>query len=297
MLRVMSECMTIQGRRLLEAEIEQIRGLIHDNPHWHRTKLSKQLCALWDWRAANGQPKDMACRSMLRKLHDLGLIELPPARRASGYSPKQHDDVLHSTDPIVTPLSELQPIRVLEVRGDAYFEQLFVCLLSRYHYLGYDRAVGEKMRYLALDRQDRPLAALLFGSAAWKTRVRDQFIGWSAEQRERQLHYVTNNSRFLIVPWVRSKCLASCVLGASVRRLSDDWQRRYGHPIWLVESFVDRSRFAGTCYRAANWQNLGSTTGRTRQDRHHRIKVAEKDVYVYCMHPDFRNKLRARDRD
>ena len=283
--------MVIQGRQITDKGLEQIRTLIRDNPSWHRTKLSKHLCVIWDWRAANGQIKDMACRSMLRKLHARGLVELPQSRCRSGFRRRPIADVLHSTDPIVRKLKDVQPIRLVEVRSDPWYEKLFPCLIARYHYLGYDRTVGENMRYLAVDREDRPLAVLLYGSAAWKTKSRDQFIGWNHDQRQRNVNYLTNNTRFLILPWVTVKSLASHVLAKSLHQLSNDWQRRYGHPIFLVETFVDASRFRGTCYKAANWKCLGQTTGRTRQDTHHRIQAPIKDVYAYALHPDFRDKL------
>lgn len=287
----MSEIMVIQGRRLAPSDVDLIRRLIRDNPAWHRTKLSKHLCDLWDWRAANGQSKDMACRSMLRTLDARGLITLPKPRSRSGNPPRPATDVLHNSDPIIDTLQNLQPVHLIEARSDPYLEQLFACFLVRYHYLGYNRPVGENMRYIALDRKDRPLAVVLFGSAAWKTKVRDDFIGWNSVTRRRNVNLLTNNTRFLVLPWVRSKCLASHVLAKALRTLSDDWQYKYGHPIYLVESFVDRSRFQGTCYKAANWIWLGGTTGRTRQDTHRRISVSIKDVYIYALTSYLRDKL------
>jgi hypothetical protein len=287
----MSKIMVIQGRTLAQDDVDLIRRLIRDNPSWHRTKLSKHLCELWDWRAANGQQKDMACRSMLRTLDARGLIALPKPRRRSGLPPRPASDVLHSSEPVVDELRNLQPVRLVEARSDPYLEQLFACFLIRYHYLGYNRPVGENMRYIALDRQECPLAVLLFGSAAWKTKVRDDFIGWSSPTRQQNVNLLTNNTRFLVLPWVTSKCLASHVLAKALRVLSDDWQYRYGHPIYLAESFVDRSRFRGTCYKAANWIRLGTTTGRTRQDTHHRIAVSAKDLYIYALTSNFRDKL------
>lgn len=287
----MADPITIQGRQLTNDDLVFIRGLIRENPAWHRTKLSKHLCEVWQWHAANGQPKDMACRTMLRKLDAKDLIDLPPPRRASGYAPKPTVDMLHDTSPVETTLREISPIRLIDVRTDRYYQQLASCFLARYHYLGYERPVGESMCYLALDSQDRPIAVLLFGAAAWKTQVRDDFIAWDAKQRQHMLGHLTNNTRFLILPWVRVKCLASHLLGAVCKQLSADYQARFGHGIYLLETFVDSSRFAGTCYRAANWQHLGQTTGRTRQDRQHSIQTSIKDVYVYPLDSAFRSKL------
>jgi hypothetical protein len=168
---------------------------------------------------------------------------------------------------------------------------LFDWLLWRYHYLSYSGAVGEKIQYIAFDRSGRPLACLLYGAAAWKLSIRDHFIGWSQEQRQANLSYMANNLRFLILPWVRVKNLASYLLSASLSVLCADWQSKYGHPIYLVETFVDSERFRGTCYRAANWLLLGQTQGRGRNDRFHQLRVPIKEVYVRALCADFRQRL------
>jgi hypothetical protein len=246
--------------------------------------LSRELAVRWDWRNGNGQLKDIACRSLLRKLAARGLIELPAPRVVSPnrfrHLPVKPVD--HDTTPITEPLSSLQPLQLLDISLEAH-SALFAWLLARYHYLSFKQPVGENMAYLAADRHGRPLACLLFGSVAWSCAVRDQHIGWNVKQRRERLHLLTNNHRFLILPWVQVPCLASHLLGMIARRLSPDWQAKYGHPILLLETFVDR-RFQGTCYRAANWLRLGQTTGRTRNDRHKCIEAPVKDVYVYAMH-------------
>jgi hypothetical protein len=166
--------------------------------------------------------------------------------------------------------------------------------MNRYHYLGCRGHVGEHIKYIVFDRHNRPLACMLFGSAAWKTKARDFFIGWSPSVRQVNLKLMTNNTRFLILPWVVVPNLASFILGACLRRLSDDWQYRYGHNLVLVETFVDRSRFAGTCYLSANWIKIGNTCGRSRQDRYKRLTVPIKDLYIYPLADDFRQQLCAR---
>lgn len=163
--------------------------------------------------------------------------------------------------------------------------------LSEFHYLGHGGTVGENLQYLISDRSERPLAFLLFGSAAWKCQERDQFIGWTSEQRERKLFQVTNNTRFLILPWVKVPHLASWALGRVLRRLSKDWQAKYGHRIWLVETFIEAARFAGTAYQSANWIKVGRTTGRTRQDRYNSIQAPVKDIYLYPLASDFGKEL------
>lgn len=286
----MSSSMTIQGRELLPRDIELIRRLIADNPDWHRTRLSKHICQLWNWRTDKGLLKDMACRSMLRKLEQRQLIVLPAAR-TSGNRARKIKDISHPTEPIIESLAQLRPIEIAMVAKRGHDDDLFHCLMDRYHYLGCRGHVGEHIKYLVYDRRRRPLACLLFGSAAWKTQVRDRFIGWEATTRQANLQMMTNNTRFLILPWVQVKNLASHILAACVRRLRHDWQQRYGHDLCLVETFVDRSRFAGTCYQAANWMCVGQTQGRSRQDRYKRLTVPVKDLYVYPLMDDFRQRL------
>jgi hypothetical protein len=164
-------------------------------------------------------------------------------------------------------------------------------LLQQYHYRGHSGAVGENVQYLAKDVQGRELAVMVFGAAAWKVAVRDQFIGWSAQQRAGRLGWVTNQQRFLILPWIRVAHLASHLLALATRRLSRDWQSRYGHPVCLAETFVEMDRFAGTAYQAAGWQCLGQTSGRTRQDRHHTLQTPLKTVWVRPLHSAFRETL------
>jgi hypothetical protein len=249
-----------------------------------------ELCRLWNWRTDKGVLKDMACRSMLRKLEQRRLIVLP-APRMAGPPARRIRDIAHSRNRIETDLEALRPIRIEPLIGRGPTDQLFHCLMDRYHYLGCRGHVGEHLKYMVYDRHGRPLAALLFGSAAWKTAARDRFIGWDASTRQANLKWMTNNTRFLILPWVKVVNLASFVLGACLRRLSADWQCRYGHELCLVETFVDRSRFAGTCYRAANWMRIGQTKGRSRQDRYAQMKVPVKDLYVYPLAADFRQRL------
>jgi hypothetical protein len=282
----------IQGRETTPEDIEFIRELIESNPSWHRSRLSKELCRLWNWRAANGQVKDMAARSFLLKLEARGLITLPPRRERyrnlRGARTVEVPPVLHGTDPITSNLKSLQPVRVEAV--DAGNLELFKCLISQYHYLPF-HTVGKNMGYMAFDREERPLACLLFGSAAWSCAPRDAFIGWDSGTREARINLITNNTRFLILPWVRVPHLASHVLSRVARRIRGDWQEKYAHPVHLLETFVERGRFRGTCYRAANWTCVGKTKGRSRQDRYTTMKVAVKDVYLYPLSKGFREAL------
>jgi len=288
----MTSLMVIQGRQLNAADIGLIRGLLDEHPEWGRSRLSEELCLRWEWRNAQGRLKDMAARTLLLKLERSGCIRLPKRRGPSPNGRRNRDApvVEHATEPIRGALRDLRPLAVSLVAAGSANLPLFNCLLARYHYLGHRNTVGENLRYLVRDRLGRPVACLLFGSAAWKCADRDAFLGWDRGTRERNLQGLTNNTRFLVLPWVVVPHLASHVLGLIVRRIRADWQAKYGHPVHALETFVDR-RFQGTCYRAANWLRLGATRGRTRNDREHRIRAAVKDVYLYPLIPDFRREL------
>lgn len=293
MVLTMQTLMVSNGRRITAAEVEEIRRLIDAHPSWTRTRLSLELCKAWNWYAPNGQAKDMVCRTFLRKLHQRQLITLPPPVN-SGNNQFRHrkiPEILHSTADIRDELHSLLPLRLHETSTDPTSRKLLRCLLDRYHYLGYKGSPGENLSYLVFDRWQRPLAALLFAAAAWKIAPRDALIGWNAATRERNLLYLTNNVRFLILPGVDVRCLASYVLSRALQRLSRDWRRRYGHPLYLLETFVDLSRFDGASYRAANWIKIGQTQGRSRQDRHRQKTVPVKDIYLYPLHRHGKQKL------
>jgi hypothetical protein len=188
-------------------------------------------------------------------------------------------------------LSAVQPVGLVNARSCSEDERLFNYLLKTYHYLSFSRPVGQNMKYLIRSADGVVPGCLLFGAAAWKCEDRDRFIGWGATNREANVNLLTNNTRFLILPWVHIKCLASHVLSQVVRRLSVDWLERYGSEVTLVETFVDTSRYLGTCYQAANWRYVGQTKGRTRQDRHTRIRVPVKAIYLYPLRRNFRDRL------
>jgi len=293
----------IQGRFIGEAEIAQVRGVITENGQWSRRRISEHLAEIWEWRSASGQLKDMAARTLLLKLEERGWITLParrrdPSNRMKGKAkmPGELTGELFAGEDIAEvcrAVPELLPLCIEEIsRGKQAGKQaVFSGLLERHHYLSHRGTVGENMQYFVSDRQGNPLACVLFGAAAWQCRARDEHIGWDAATRARGLSHVTNNTRFLILPWVRVPHLASHVLGRIARRLSSDWQEKYGHPIHLLETFVDTSRFAGTCYRAANWRMVGKTTGRTRQNKTQIPQAAPKAVWLYPLLKDFREAL------
>jgi hypothetical protein len=274
-------------------DVAQIRDWLQAHPGSNRTRLSRELCRAWDWRNGAGRLKDMAARSLLLKLEAQGHIELPPRRTASvnALRNRRIPHIDHDPSPIAGPLQSLQPVRVQPVAQGSSEAVLFQFLLQRYHYLGHRNCVGENLKYLAQDPAGRPLACLLFGSAAWKAAARDRWIGWSAEQRRRHLHLVVNNTRFLILAWVHVPHLASHLLSRVTARLSADWQQKYGHPIYLVESFVEQPRFAGVCYRAAGWVEVGLTSGRTRNDDGLKPRAARKAIYLKALRPDAPRRL------
>lgn len=292
----MKEIIRVQGRDLSPDDIKYIKNLIADNPQWHRTRLSGEICAAWEWQDETGRLKDMACRTMLLKLERRGYVTLPLSRHANTNRSrgKSFQPILHDTSELDTDLKALRPITLSNVnRGHQAL--LWQTLLTQYHYLGFTTCVGQTLRYVAYAGDGRPVACLLFGAAAWKTAPRDAFIGWSREQRERNLSRVVNNMRFLIPPWVNVPHLASHILATALRHLPADWRAKYGFEPALVETFVERNRFKGTCYQAANWQCVGVTSGRTRQDRYTQIKAPVKDIYLYPLCRDFKTKLCAED--
>lgn len=283
----------VQGRSLEADDLCWLRSLLDSHPDWNRSKLSVHIARTWNWRNSAGQLKDIAARSLLRRLEARGFIELPPRQRGAPHSRNAArciEPVLHSTEPVTAPLSALRPLQ-LEVVDDGLSRDLFGYLLHSYHYLSYSRPVGENLALLVRDRSQRPLSCVLFGAAAWKLAARDRYIGWDEQTRRERLALVANNMRFLILPWVRVEHLASHILGLAARHLSAWWQQKYGHPIHLLESFVECARFRGTSYRAANWIKLGRTTGRSRNDRCHSLQVAPKDIYCYPVHRRFRQLL------
>jgi len=287
--------LVIQGRNVRPEDVTLIRDWLQAHPGSNRTRLSRELCEAWNWRNGAGRLKDMAARSLLLKLEAQGEIELPPRRTASvnGLRNRQALSIEHDQQAIEGPLINLRPVRMQPVAEGSSEVVLFKFLLQRYHYLGLRNCVGENLKYLARDRHGRVVACLLFGSAAWKAAARDRWIGWSAQQRARHLGLVTNNTRLLIPAWVRVPHLASHLLGRVAARLSADWQQKYGHPIYLLESFVEQPRFAGGCYRAAGWVRVGLTTGRTRNDDGRKPRAARKALYLKPLSADARRRLAA----
>ena len=279
-------------------QVEFIRQLIVAHPEATRRRLSLLLCEAWGWKQSNGAPRDMVCRGLLLGLHRAGHIALPAARIGS-FNPAARylgprwkaEAVEVDTTPLAVPLSALRPLEFRAVRRTPE-EALFNSLIEQYHPLHYVQPVGEHAKYLVY-AVGRPIACLAWSSAPRHLGARDHYIGWSAEARRRNLRFLAYNPRFLIVPWVQVKHLASHILGEMARRISSDWERSYGHPIYFLETFVDPERHRGTCYRAANWVVMGRTTGRGKNCPNQRPNRSIKEVLGYPLTPRFRELLAA----
>jgi hypothetical protein len=292
----MESILSYRGRIVTDDDIVFIRQIIADNPASSRRALSQKLCEAWNWRQANGALREMVCRSLMLLLHRAGHIELPPVRWVNqnplarrGADRRKPIPALVDTTLLQTNLAAIRPIEFHQVRHTRG-EPLFNSLLDRYHYLGYAQPVGEHLKYLVY-AMGRPIACMAWSSAPRHLGPRDRFIGWSAEARRRNIHFLAYNTRYLILPYVEVEHLASHILGRMARLLPEDWNRIYGHPVHYLETFVDPERFRGTCYRAANWKALGLTTGRGKNDHTNKPNRPLKEVFGYPLTQDFRHRL------
>ena len=288
----MDAILTYRKRVITQDDISFINQVIEK--HWTegRTAISRRLCEAWDWRQTNGYLKDGICRGLLLKLEQERLITLPPRllfinkTRNRKNSPATFD---FNPEPITASLRDLAPIELRQVRRTPE-EKLFNNLIRQYHYLGYTQPVGEHLKYLAY-ADGRVVACLAFASAPYALDCRDNFLAWSPEARARNRHLLAYNTRFLILPWVQVPHLASHLLGRIAKTISADWQGLYHHPILWLETFIDTERFAGTCYRAANWIKLGLTSGRGKYNKTYKQQTSIKAMYGYPLCRDFRRRL------
>jgi hypothetical protein len=281
------------GQRFSEQSIAYIQATIAGEPEISRVALSRRICGKLNWRSPNGKLKEMSCRVALARLHRRGVIELPPPTQpAPGRKKPTLCEPRSRDEPIRCSLGDLGAVELVAVKSAQSQEsKCWNELMERYHYLGSGPLCGAQLRYLIKSAQGRWLGGLAFSASAWRVKARDQWLGWSDQARQEHLHQVVANSRFLILPWVRVQNLASHVLGQALGRLGVDWRERYGFEPVLVETFVDRNRFRGSCYRAANWLYVGQTSGRGRQDRHKTVSLPAKDVYVYKLCKNAREVL------
>lgn len=280
--------MQICGRKFDQSEIEWIRNQVNSHCELNRVQLSRLFCRNFGWLKPDGGLKEMSCRVAMLRLERCGLIQLP--------EPKTTPCAVRKV--VRTALGQPQSAIELNVsRVDLALEPverssslLWNELIDRYHYLGYCRMGGAQMRFFV--RTGGKIVALLgFSAAAWRVAPRDEFIGWTEDQRKQRLYLVVNNSRFLILPWVDGKNLASRILSSAARKLPEYWQQRYRYRPVLLESFVEKRRFAGTSYKAANWICVGQTLGRGKWDRKNAYDKPVKTIWLYPLERRFKEAL------
>jgi len=284
--------LTIRNRTITKEDIPFIQNIA--NEHWNdgRTHISRELCRMWNWVQPNGRLKDMACREVLVTLERQGLIRLPPGRHNGQNDIRNRTlpSVLVDQTPMEGTVGHHGPVTMTMVRNTP-LESLYNSLVHQYHYLGYRQIVGQHLKYMAF-LEDRPVACLGWGSAAWAVKSREAYIGWDKPAKEKNLAFVVNNTRFLILPWVKIKCLASKLLAMNARIIAADWIAIYQQPVYLLETFVEKDRFLGTCYKAANWICVGQTKGTSKKGHDHLVHGKIKDVFLYPLRKDFRKKLK-----
>jgi hypothetical protein len=280
--------MTIYCAREFSVEdIQTIRDLIAQDQQLQRSALSRKLCQLWQWTKPNGELKDMTCRVALLRIQADGLITLPPSRigvvrKRAHFAPTAASD---AQAPIKQPVNEIGRIS-LEVVSGTVASRLWNEYVARYHYLGYTPMSGSQIRYNVF-AGEQLVACISFCACAWKLKDREKFIGWSEAQRQKNLQLVINNARFLVLPWIECKGLASKILSLAARRIPNDWQHRYGFEPVLLETFVEYERHKGTCYKAANWVNIGRTAGRGKKSTSHKSLIPAKDIWLYPLRKNY----------
>lgn len=286
-----SRAITFAGRCFSADEVALMRQAAADYAGLGITEIARTLCEWLDWRRPNGRLKNHECRLLLERLEHQGLLTLPALRRSGRRGPRTviTDTCSDSQPSMLCRLADLQPLRLslIEDCDSSLWRQL----IQRYHYLGCRVPVGAHLRYFVYCAQGQILACLLWSSPAWKMAARDRWIGWTSDQRARNLQLIVNNSRFLILPWVKVKNLASAILAHSARQLPHDWSRHYRSTPLLLETLVDVTRFNGTCYRAANWIPLGQTAGRGRMDTHHTAQRTQKQIFVLPLNRRVQQRL------
>lgn len=285
--------MKVAGQRIDEQIIARVQRIVDENPDAKRGALSRGICEQLKWQSRNGKLKEMSCRKLLARLHRAGKLRLPKAEEFKGHRrPRVELEQVRAEAVRRGNLADFQPVELIAIgSADSAASGIWNDLMDRHHYLGSGPLCGAQLRYLIRSKKHGWIGALSFSSAAWSVRPRDQWIGWSREKREKNLNQVVANSRFLILPQWRVPHLASHVLGLAMKRLGGDWRGRYGYEPVLVETFIDKARFEGTCYRAANWIEVGETQGRGRQDPSHCRRSPVKRIFVYPLVRQAREQL------
>jgi len=290
----MKQALTIRGRIIDTEGIEFIKRIIDQGWEQGRTWISRELCRVWNWRQPNGLLKDQVCRILLNELVKRDLVVLPPGKRGARNGRRRYyvppdTPPDYPQEPLSGLLNDFPSVRLKMVRRQPE-EELWNHLVHQYHYQGYRIIVGSHLKYMAFI-DETPVACLAWGSSVFRIQARDLSLGWTPEARSRGIRYIANNTRFLILPWVKIKNLASYLLAQSARVVSRDWLDFYGQPLYLLETFVESKRFRGTCYRAANWSCVGSTKGHAKRDGQFYYHGNRKDVYLYPLVPDWRQRL------
>lgn len=288
----MKEDIKIRRRILTSKDIEEIQELIKSEGIKGRTHISRRLCEIWNWRQSNGSYKEIACRAILGRLSEKGYIELPArigkGGRKPGYKNKITKPSVIETEKIECSIRDMGEIQIEIVETKAQRET-YKGLVGTYHYLGYRQSIGENLRYLIYG-EGRILGCIGFSTSAWRVECRDKYLGIEDKTREERLVRIVGNDRFLILPWVRVKNLASTILSRVLRQLGEAWEKRYNNKIEIVETFVEKERFAGTCYKASNWKYVGETVGRGRNDRKKEKRLPIKEVYIYELGKESRKR-------
>jgi len=278
-----------RSRQLTSKDIEFIKATIDKHYTKGRSKISRILCECWRWVQPNGKLKEYPARDLLLRLEEHGFIKLPPRKNCNIHlKQKSYKQIPLFIKKELCGKAGDYPDPVISLGSQDRY--LWEYLIHHYHYLGLSTLVGEHVRHIVFIN-DQVVACLAWASAAWKVRARDEFIGWDENVKRKNLYLIANNTRFLVLPWIRVKHLASKVLSQSLKRLTDDWQKKYGHPVYLAETFVDNARFKGTCYKAANWRYMGQTSGSAKRGNTYRYHGQPKSVYLYPLHRHFRRML------
>ena len=289
------ECQRFCGREFTGEELSLIREVVESCAGISRTELAYTVCELLDWKRAGGGLKARECRDLLEGLESQGLLTLPGKKSSGSKAPRRSlvpSEGVQRQSSLSGSVEEFAPVAVELVKSREQ-RQLFRELLSRHHYLGYAMPYGARLQYLGYVSRPRRevVGCVQFSSPAWRMKARDQWIGWDDAMRGRRLQHVVNNSRLLVVARIRN--LASVLLSCVLRQLRGDWQAHYGVEPYLVETLVDRQRFHGGCYRAANWIEVGETSGRGHMDRTHQGHGAKvKTVLVYPLIKHAARRLR-----
>jgi transposase len=278
------------GRVFSEAEVESIRSIIGEDTHRSRTGISRIACEQLGWYKQDGTLKTQSMSQVLAKMEADGLVSLPPPVRArAAMKPIEYTERTAMGAEILLPAGKLPELHI-EIAKTSDDQSLWNEYIDRYHYLGFSKLPGAQMKYFVYSGADL-MALLGFGASAWQIAPRDYYIGWSDEKRRENLQLVVNNARFLILPWVVSKNLASKILSLVTRRIADDWLERYNYAPVLLETFVEQQRFSGTCYKAANWKLVGTTKGRGKKDIFLEANLPKKDIFLYPLQKNFRTML------